>query len=227
MSKKNRIRFNLSKHDQKIQAREESEGREQAVVVMQKISRAFDQLQGRLTMKRKKGSTQAGTGVTPEDLKKFVADVEAMVEKECTAKELDSWRAMTLRLIRDKIELLRLIYQWNPEKKEFDIHNVFEPIESAQAGLAAGNEMMKELPQSMRPTQVRYTFKELGEFENLEDVRRAKMAEGFVCFVLELNRVLAVYDDGAFRVIGTVGTGVGLETIPSREQFVKAMKEKE
>jgi len=200
--KKTKINFSLAKHDLNVANREEADVRARAGEILLKLNAYWEQQKLKLTHKRK---------VTPADLKEFVDRLMAVVQRECGGNPaLDGFREFALALFREKGELLRL--------SGFNERNVLTPISTTEPALGS-----PELPQAMQPVQVRYTFREAGEFEALEPVRRTKMTEGFVGFVLELNRVLAVFADGGFILLGTVCNGIGLEGYPSREQYVAAL----
>lgn len=218
--KRLKLNFDLSKHDKKVQARADQELAHDTAETLSKLNRAYEQLMQRLRMKRAPGG-KPGTGVTADDLKKFVADCEKLIETECVGAHLADFRAFSLELIREKAELLRLTEMHKPQA---EWSNVFTPLESMSV---LSNEMnAAELPEKLRPPTVRYTFKERGQFEMLEPIRRTLMADGYVGLVLDDNRLMAVWDDGGFRVLGVVANGIGLGHVPSREQYVKALKEK-
>jgi len=198
--KSSKLNFNLAKHDEAVQGRRELEDRVAAGEILQKLGLAWEQMKRRLLHKRKP---------TVNDLNKFVAEMETTVRRECVGKNLDGFRQFALTLLREKAELLRL--------SGFNQHNVFTPASVVEPAASP------ELPSAYQPVQVRYTFNRFEEFASLEPVRRVMKKDGFVGFILEENQVIGVFTDGQYVLMGSVVNGLGMEKVPSKEQYLAAL----
>lgn len=195
------LRWNKDKHDDNVSSKEAAELEAIKQNTLAKIQKAY--LQKAMALKSRKR--------TPADVSAFIADLKSMVTANASHPSLKDWLAFTLRMLSDKEEELRLTGMME--------RNCLTPVQNVPYSAA--------LPTKMQAPTVRYTFETRDEFDRLQYVQSFTVKDGFVCFLLQLNVLFALYEKGQARdmvPVGAVVNGMGLERIPSVKDFERGLK---
>ena len=201
-----------NKHDAKVAAAKAKDGDHIREEIQSKIAKAWQQKTLTLTQKRKSSPESF-----EERANKMLAEMESLVRRQCSGHpELREYEEMTIMLLQEKVEQLRLV-----GVPGFWRANCFTPYVPS---FARPEQDSSSLPRPAQAAVVRFTFNTEDEFKDIAPVRNVMLKDGFVGFVLNESAVWAVFDDNESVPVGTVANSLGLEKVPGLKDWQKALK---
>lgn len=198
------LRFDTAKHDAKVNAYEAEKRKAKALRTAGLIWE-----QWKSTVKKSKLMTTAG-------LADAVLELRSSIDKKFREdKDLHDWLGFTLKLLDEKLGVLTTLNITEENRilryvPKLDGLNVESPL-PAHYGK----------PEETKPETTVFRTEE--NLRAIPFVKAIIEQPGFVGFVLDATILVAMFEDGEINPVGTVLNGIGLEKIPSIEDYQAAL----
>jgi hypothetical protein len=191
------LKFNPSRHDQRIAAQQSEKAKAKAL----KAAGTIYQDWKRRLLKDKKATTST--------IADAVLDLRTAIHKHFSAEpELTEWTAFTLKMLDDKLGVLTTLDITAENRITRYIPKFADPSDAFDTTEA--------IPEST-------VFRAEEQLRAIPFVQQITEQPGFIGFVLDASILVAMFDDGEIMPVGAVLNGVGLEKIPGIEDYRQAL----
>lgn len=151
-----------------------------------------------------KRSLRKKSGMSPPELRDKLLDLRNIITKEMQKEGLEEWVSFSLKLLDEKIAAIDTVM------------------------IAGRNKIVRyepnlELEKGQKSWTDEATFQTEAELIAIPWIKTVGEKAGFFGFVLEGQKLLALFEDGEHVPVGVVSCGIGLERIPGIEDYRKAL----
>lgn len=193
-------------HDQKIASKLSEETKSKCRLI---ISRAYTEWKKNLERRiarAQRNPNDPKKQLTQQDVIATVYDLHGVVAREADKPEMFEWRSYTLEILEDLIGVIILT------RFHKNLFTEFIPEKKASDALV--------IPQ-------RHAFESYEEFDAIPFLQKFREKEGFIGFLREEKRILALFVGGEVTVAGLVASPKGVEKLPTRFQMMKELERSE
>lgn len=200
------LKFNAEKHDQRIDLKMSEETKSKCRLI---ISRAYTEWKKNLERRiarAQRNPNDPEKQLTQQDVIATVYDLHGVVAREADKPEMFEWRSYTLEILEDLIGVIILT------RFHKNLFTEFIPEKKASDALV--------IPQ-------RHAFESYEEFDAIPFLQKFRDKVGFIGFLREEKRILALFKGGEVTVAGLVASPKGVEKLPTRFQMMKELERSE
>lgn len=199
------IRWSKDKHDSKVISKEQMARLARAQEAQRSVAKAWHNWRRRLQDKRKPNNS---------DLLKMLYSMMELVKTHCAdVPETSEWAQTTVMLLEDKIA--------EGIATDWGARNSFMAYVPTFAGKDQAN-----LPSALQEKTKRIVFTTRQELEQMPEVARVMQKEGFINLVIQGQVLIGLFEDGEYVQVGMVSNQVGIEAMPTLEQWQEEIKKK-